>query len=290
MGIKIDSPYSNDSLPWWRGNLHAHTTNSDGARDPQRVVESYAAHGYHFLMISDHDSLTDPESLDNHGLTLIPGNEITANGPHMLHVNARHVLPPSENRQLCIDAIAETGALAVVAHPNWQKRFAHCPQHSLEHWEGYNGIEIYNGVVRRLEGSPLATDRWDQLLGQGRRVWGFAHDDSHRDEDDAAAWIMVQSPANELELLLAGLQMGSFYASTGVGINSIAVDEQTIRVETANAQRIIAICDFGRRVTTVDAASIAFEVPDDGEYSYVRFECWGAGEAMAWTQPFFLGQ
>jgi hypothetical protein len=38
-----------------RGNLHAHTTFSDGVRVPDRLVAEYEALGYDFLAITDHD-------------------------------------------------------------------------------------------------------------------------------------------------------------------------------------------------------------------------------------------
>jgi PHP domain len=51
-------------LPLLRGNLHAHTTFSDGVRSPAKLVEEYEALGYDFLAITDHDgheNLTIPE-------------------------------------------------------------------------------------------------------------------------------------------------------------------------------------------------------------------------------------
>jgi hypothetical protein len=42
-------------MPLLRGNLHAHTTFSDGVRSPQALVEEYEARGYDFLAITDHE-------------------------------------------------------------------------------------------------------------------------------------------------------------------------------------------------------------------------------------------
>lgn len=33
---------------WYKGNLHSHTTNSDGAWTPDEAVEHYKANGYAF--------------------------------------------------------------------------------------------------------------------------------------------------------------------------------------------------------------------------------------------------
>ena len=40
-----------------RGNLHAHTTFSDGVLPPERLIAEYEKLGYDFLAITDHDDL-----------------------------------------------------------------------------------------------------------------------------------------------------------------------------------------------------------------------------------------
>ena len=175
MALRIENPYTDPAAPWLKGNLHAHTTESDGTRPPQEVIDDYAARGYDFLMLSDHDKVTDPGAFQGRGMVLIPGNEVTAKGPHLLHVNGRAPLAPLEDRQLVLDGIErEAGSFAVITHPNWQDHYNHCPQERLEAWKGYLGIEVYNGVIRRHSGSPLASDRWDRTARRyplSRSAW-----------------------------------------------------------------------------------------------------------------------
>ena len=64
---------------WYKGNLHSHTTNSDGAWTPDEAVEHYKANGYAFLCLSDHNLYTDYRYKYNSDLFLIlPGTEIAA--------------------------------------------------------------------------------------------------------------------------------------------------------------------------------------------------------------------
>jgi hypothetical protein len=287
MPLRIESPYRPD-LPWLRGNVHGHTTESDGLRTPQELVDAYAALGYDFIAISDHDRITPLTGLDARGLVLLPANEITAAGPHVLHLGARAVVPPVADRQRVFDTVRAQGGLTIVNHPNRDRLYAHCPQADLERWDGYHGIEIYNGVTRRSEGSPLATMRWDRMLSLERRVWGFANDDTHRPEDDGVAWNVVQAEERTPEAILHAFAAGRFYASTGVQITSITMDAESVHLTTSNAQRIVVVSDFGRRRVSVDGASIAFPLPDAPDLRYFRFECYGPGESMAWTQPFFV--
>jgi len=44
---------------WWKGNLHTHTLWSDGDDYPEMVVDWYKSHGYHFLVLSDHNILQE---------------------------------------------------------------------------------------------------------------------------------------------------------------------------------------------------------------------------------------
>jgi len=271
---------------WISGNLHAHTNRSDGALSPQAAIDAYAALGHGFLMISDHDCFTDPNPFDARGMVLIPGNEISANGTHLLHVNARAAVEPYPQRQRAITAAVAEGGFIIVNHPNWRALFDHCPMAQLQEWTDYSGIEIYNGVIGWHDGSPYATNKWDMLLSMGRRVWGFANDDSHGPGGLGLGWNVAYVRHRTVAGVVDALQQGRFYASTGVHITDIRVDGNHIRLEAPDAERIVALRQVGKRLAVVDAPVIDIDVPD--EAAYVRFECWGRGEKFAWTQPFFM--
>lgn len=42
---------------WWKGNLHTHTLWSDGDDFPEMIAEAYRERGYHFLALSDHNTM-----------------------------------------------------------------------------------------------------------------------------------------------------------------------------------------------------------------------------------------
>ncbi len=288
----ITSPYR-PSGEWLRGNLHTHTTFSDGTRPPEEIIADYESRGYDYLAISDHDVFVDPETYRHRtDMVLLPAVEVSANGPHILHINATDAVEPREDRQAVVTDIVGQGAFAVMNHPNWLRHFSHCPQETLEQVEGYAGIEIYNGVIERLPGSSLATDRWDRLLAEGRRIWGFGTDDCHRPEDVGLGWSVVQADERTPEAVVDSLRTGRFYASTGVAIERIGASEDVVSLTTANAQRIRLISDYGVVQHTVDGHEATFRISDHlllgADHTYVRIECYGPGGRMAWTQPFFL--
>ena len=48
---------------WYKGNLHSHTTNSDGRLTPEQSAAYYREHGYSFLCFSEHDYYTQRNCL-----------------------------------------------------------------------------------------------------------------------------------------------------------------------------------------------------------------------------------
>ena len=71
-----------DGYVWLKGNVHTHTTNSDGRASPQERVDQYAARGYDFLCLSDHGRITPTAAVcAPPGLTLIQGVELHPQNP-----------------------------------------------------------------------------------------------------------------------------------------------------------------------------------------------------------------
>lgn len=288
MALTLQSPYLTSNFTWLRGNLHAHTNFTDGAFSPEEVIALYEKQGYDFLAISDHDLLVPPteyQSLTR--MVLIPADEVTASGPHLLGVQIREVIEPVANRQQTIDAINAQGGFAILNHPNWREEFNHWPQELMQSLKGYIGIEIYNGVIEREPGTAVALDRWDRLLGSGRRVWGYAHDDFHAAIDLARGWNVVQAAERNVEAICEALRQGRFYASTGVAITQIEVADNSISIIAPNAQRIRFLGQWGKEMLHVNDSHARYEVTG-AEGSYVRAECYGAGIQAAWTQPIFM--
>ena len=285
----IDHPYRNLARnQWLRGNLHTHTTNTDGQNKPQSVIDKYARLGHDFLAISDHDIYTAGKQYrtwNNKGMIMMPGNEISASGPHILHVAPDRFVEPLMPRQEVINRIDEGAGLAVIAHPNWMGEFDGTKITQIQEWVGYHGLEIYNGLINRLQGSPYCTNKWDLMLSQGRRLWGFANDDSHNDDDIGNGWNVVCARERSVSAIREALKAGRFYASSGVEISRIAVRGSRLTIETENARRIVGVSAFGRRVAIVDDSAIVLDMQE--QWQYVRFECWGDGEQFAWTQPFW---
>src|ERR1043166_5200922 len=52
---------TNAGPSYWKGNLHTHSFWSDGDDFPEMIADWYKRHGYNFLTLSDHNTLSDGE-------------------------------------------------------------------------------------------------------------------------------------------------------------------------------------------------------------------------------------
>lgn len=73
---------------WWKGNIHTHTTRTDGQCPPEQQITDYCAQGYDFLAITDHN-VVDSHQLGRpasplHDPRLGAGYQ-APRGQHLLH-------------------------------------------------------------------------------------------------------------------------------------------------------------------------------------------------------------
>ncbi len=290
INVNWSNPYEDRRGRWHKGNLHTHTSPASGCGKiaPADSLARYVALGYEFLALSDHMGLT----CDRHErLAMFPGLEWNSPaGEHagIYSLDAEVVKPAIEihDQAQLLEHYKDKPALVILNHPNWQL-VPHYRREQLDARQNYDGIEIYNGVIERLDGASISTDKWDYLLVKGRRVLGFASDDSHCDTDIGLAAIMVRSAAGDAASIFEAIRRGNFYCTTGVEITDIRREGNVIHVHSANGQEVHAISRGGVRVARVQGPSITYTLPEGGGY-YVRFTVFGPGAAMAWTQPFFV--
>jgi hypothetical protein len=282
--MTIVSPYPAKVDRFYRGNLHTHTTNSDGRLTVDQVTARYAAAGHDFLAISDHDVWTPPFTHER--LVSIPAVEVSAGGPHVLAVGVDHVYDTSETRGQILTRIVADGGLALLNHPNWEVDYEHWPQAAMLQTGPYHGLEIFNSVVDCLQGSAWALDRWDRLLSRGRRVWGFANDDFHDTPHGPRVWNAVAAEAGTAHALVAAMKAGCFYASTGLELDAIEVTDTALHITARESVHTRFIVKGGALAKSVDGERATYHF--SGGETYVRAEVWGSGYRAAFTQPVFV--
>ena len=204
-----------------------HTTNSDDAMPPDKLVAHYAHAGWDFLALTDHWRVTDlPDPGGFPDITLIRGTELGTGGGSTdigtsYHVIGLHVQEPIPRRddlvgpraaQWFVDAIREQGGEANLAHPYWSG----LTLRDVAEVRGYLAIEVYNADTEVHIGRGNSQALWDDLLSHGIPTLAVAVDDCHRPGyDSLRAWTVVRAPDRSPEAIMAALRAGHFYASAG---------------------------------------------------------------------------
>jgi hypothetical protein len=300
---------------WYKGNTHTHTINSDGDSTPDEVVRWYREHGYHFLVLTDHNYLTAVEGLNAvlgavDKFLVIPGEEVTSQSDSKpIHVNGlamRDVVAPPlpgtplEMLQRSVDAIRGVDGVPHVNHPNFGWAVSADDLRQLERtrlFEIFNGHPQVNGLGGG--GAPGLEEIWDRVLSSGRLMYGLAVDDAHffkQPGNDAVpgpgrGWVVVRAPRLETSALLAALERGDFYASTGVELRDLQVSARELVIDvrpTAYSKyRVQFIGRDGRLLDEQTALPARYVVR--GDEGYVRAKVVESNGRLAWTQPVPIG-
>jgi hypothetical protein len=295
-------------MSWFRGNLHTHTSNSDGDSPPDVVVGWYRDAGYDFLVITDHDFVTLPS---DHAaiagrMLLIAGEEVTAGSIHVNGLGIRELVHPrlassglaGDTLQENVTAVRAAGGVPTVNHPNFRWQLQPADLLALGGcalFEVHNAGPETNGLGR--PGHPSHEELWDLVLSAGRRFFGVAVDDAHHFRswgrpysNPGRAWVMVESDGLDEPSLLDAIDGGRFYASTGVGIHAISAtrDELAIDVEPQwdLAYRTTFIGSGGQVLDVVDGVEPRFRLAD-APAGYVRARVEDSDGLLAWVQPAF---
>ena len=121
----MDMLIFNPDKPFFKGNLHCHTTNSDGKLTPEECKAFYREHGYDFLSITDHRKLSEETHMED-GMLVLCGMEMDYYLPgevvHLVGVGLSQELNQhdvSRNMQSYIDLANRYDGRVIIAHPAW---------------------------------------------------------------------------------------------------------------------------------------------------------------------------
>lgn len=283
---------------WYKGNLHTHTTVSDGSSSPEETVRLYHEAGYDFLALTDHFQVATAENPWPREMLLLLGIEFDGDQSdlgesyHILGFGLKEAgQPPNEiTVSSAIDWIKQQGGEAVFAHPYWSGLIAA----DLLKWEGALGLEVYNATCFALNGKGCAAAQWDDVLARGRRMWGFAVDDCHGrtgDTDVTTAWVMVKSPALTREAILTSLRQGLFYSSYGPAIEDVTIADGVVTAKTSPVVEINFIAPSwqgGHALSEPGKTMTGARYKLRGGERYLRVECRDAQGRWAWANPIYL--
>jgi hypothetical protein len=231
--VVLDFPETvviNDESGWYKGELHAHSTESDGKHTVETVIEAAIDSELDFFALTDHFTNSQWRKLAPYHkhIALLHSIEITSHHGHANVHGLRDWVDVFVDREdwSMSDAAAAThaqGGLFCVNHPfsgrlGWQA-------YDFD-WDQADMMEIYH----HLEGpnNPYQVALWDRHLAAGRRLVGVGGIDSHdpftgrHKLGQAVTWVY----ADELSErgVIEGIKRGRVYVSRGPQVRFTASD------------------------------------------------------------------
>ena len=297
---------------WVKGNTHTHTSNSDGNETPRRVMRWYQDYGYNFLVITDHDMITETRTLDsdkNDDFILIPGEEITLSfEKHPAHVCALNPSRPAQAKpgesltatlQNGIDSARSAGGIPQINHPNWKWAFSETEMKELRDVHLFELINVNRDSNNFSAGGRLGTEElWDRLLSAGKVLYGVASDDTHDYLGDFIAgrsfpgkgWVMVRVAELTPQAVCRALENGDFYASSGIELADVQISEREYKLKikpySDTAYTTLFIGRDGQILKKEDGLDAVYAF--NGDELYVRAKVFSSGGELAFCQPVFV--
>lgn len=315
----IKNPYSLAGN-WHVGQVHFHSTNSDGVNTPAQMEAAYFDAGYDFVISTDHRG-TSPYFLGgDDGLTPDPYNQASGKdllwilGSELGYGNAHmgawgHSVRPgwfaAANLQGQIDFVRNKGGIVAMNHPEnrdpgyaweWHEEIKKTKRYSIV--EAFNGVPLpqENGGKAEVNHLPEAVNLADEFY----QVWWIGTDDCH-DKDNAgqfdryAVVVQTQSQTPTRDELLGALDSGDFYVretASGPAIESITVAGNVASVKLADVASNYDVTwykrgnEIAQRNQNVDNAASYTVRGDEG---YVRIEILRLSDGKhAYSQPLFV--
>jgi hypothetical protein len=289
---------------FWKGNLHTHSTYSDGELTPEQVCAVYRSAGYHFIALTDHFSeryrfpITDTRPYWTDNFITILGAELHAPQTelgdewHILAVGLPEGFAPtalSETGAKLADRALAAGAFVAAAHPHWYN----LSENDICSLGPIHALETYNGTAIDDSDRQESWYLLDNLLARGSRYLACATDDAHfssRRHDALRAWVWVKSEALTPDAVLAALKAGHYYSSTGPQIHAIQVYRgEKVVVRCSPAERVF-ITGRGANFTACQGVNlIEAELSlQDFTSPYCRVTVRDGRGGRAWSNPIWF--
>lgn len=259
---------------WYKGNIHSHTTISDGMLTPEQSARLYQENGYQFMCFSEHDIYTDfRQQFNTETFIVLPAVESSVilyrdkgTGErykvHHLHgilgtsqmqkeapegtFGHLQYIPPmkffgqwsgAEAAQQTADLLAAHGCVTTYNHPIWSR----VTEDEFIYTKGIQALEIFNFNTVQESNTGYDVTYWDRMLRMGKRINAFASDDNHNEglfEDSCGGWICVQAPELTHDAIVQNFIDGNYYSSSGPEIYDWGIKNGTVWIDTSAVNRI----------------------------------------------------
>ncbi|WP_447951441.1 PHP domain-containing protein [Chryseobacterium koreense] len=259
------NPYS--GVQWktqHKANFHTHTNNSDGGFNAEYVVDTYKAHHYSILVITDHNLVTypwtkfsalNPKWKDRNDqkmdILTFPGNEFSRGG-HDRNMFFAQIPGDGADIDLAFKTMQDSLSLGIFNHPGryWKidKTYTpgekYSPEWYVDYFKKYNsvvGVEVYNTPYDRYPNDRLL---WDEILTRSMPatpVWAYSNDDMHGEKELMGNYNMMLMKNLSVADLKKAMIAGNFYISHEPGKSGKALAPKITGISVHPAQKKIKV-------------------------------------------------
>ncbi len=313
--MRKSSFIENKDAVWMKGNLHSHSTFSDGSWTPEEMKEQYKQHGYDFLVISDHDVYTDTRHLSDEEFTMVQGYEQWGNtgdkdlDTHVHYLWAGELEGIKDGQRMTLKErtgkcctewsyeMRRRGAYVMLNHPHWN----YLVSTDIAEENPYHAVEIINYASEWLENLGDSTVFWTELLHKGYKLWGGGGDDNHNGRtpldnvdniycDSFGGWTVVKAADRSDKAIMDAMFAGSFYTSTGPSIYEFYVEDGYVHVKCSPCVRIYINGEFRQyqRKLGNHITEAVFKLK--GTEKFIRLEVMDHSGRSAWSNPIWLDE
>ncbi|MGE8231972.1 MAG: CehA/McbA family metallohydrolase [Stenotrophomonas sp.] len=235
-GNDRNDPVLRDSAGWYRGDLHMHSTHSDGSCSSQQgrkvpcplflSLQAAVRQGLDFVALTEHNTVSHLEEVARHQpwfdqLLLIPGMEVTTFQGHANVFGVNGPLPFRLGEQVpdwssLLGQLKRSDAVFSINHPalpsgedcmgcGWT------PATPVD-MAAVQAVEVVNGS--QADGPRAGVGFWEKQLQQGRRMTAIGGSDSHNPgaangpSPIGLPATLVHAPALSRNAILAALKQG----------------------------------------------------------------------------------
>ena len=299
---------------FYKGNLHSHSTISDGKHAPAELCEMYREKGYSFLALTDHNVYGIHDDLCREDFITIPGTEVDRyyedfRVDHLVAIGIegkntcthgerfpRNMWQP-DDAQTMVSYFTERGNMVFFAHPNGCK----LDHADVSRIEGLYGLEIFNSGCETILKCGLSESFYDNTLflkrrsPDGKLYRCIASDDAHLQiRDFFRGWVVVKAPELTRAAITQALLDGSFYASRGPEIHDFYIEDGRAYFDCSPCRTIYLYSD-GRDFGHFHMEDNGNELMTHAEFDvagknipYLRAVCIDEHGYEAWSQPIEL--
>ena len=296
-----------------RGDLHCHSTYSDGTGTVDEIKEWVDRAGLDFFFVTDHGTVAQKrvcKKYDRMWWGQEPGTEYH----HIGILGLDRKVKMTRNLARDYERVKKLGGFPYIAHPcGWfpVTRYSQEQKDALHVLGDWFAIEIINGANNIFDcydvTDEMSIELWDRYLCEGKTVVGLGCTDAHLPHAIGDVWTAVLSPQLTKQSVLKALWQGHCFVSDAPFVHlslgdAIMGDTVTRRkgkhalsYQCADSRGLdtIRIIKDGKALKEMDVRGqvvVKGEIRDSyaGGRSYYRLECLARDQRRAYTNPIYI--